>query len=268
MSAQPCKECGRRPKAPGRHRCDTCQLRQAPIGDQIAAARLRLAMVPEEMRLKRSKKIEAQAPRGTSWCAGCQSFRDLEDFGKGATKCRACASEKAHATMVAKTYGITGADYEALLERQGGKCAICRARPKSKRLAVDHDHKTGEVRGLLCGRCNHDLLGSAWDSLAMSVALWHYLNTPPATGAWVPPEAQPRLMPVEDATRPADGLDPVPAIVTRHGHGNAKATPSSAGAGAECGRPHVFPVGAVSMPGKRGVYLVYADDDPDGDAPF
>lgn len=265
MSAQPCKECGRRPKAPGRHRCDTCLLRQAPIGEQVEAARRRLAMVPAGMRVKRTKKILAHAPDGTSWCAACQSFRDLADFGKGATTCRACSSARAHEAMVAKTYGITGDDYDALLKRQGGKCAICRARPKSKRLAVDHDHKTGAVRGLLCSRCNHDLLGSAWDSLAMAVALWHYMNTPPAGGAWVPPEAQPRLAPADSAVRPSPAsADDLGIITTRgaKGAGAGRMAPDAA----ECTRPHVIPVGAESVPGKRGVWRVWVE--PDGDPPF
>lgn len=265
MSAQPCKECRRRPKAPGRHRCYTCQLRHEPIGDQVAAARRRLAMVPEEMRVKRTKRIVEQAPPGTSWCAACQSFRDLLDFAKGATTCRACASSKTHDAMVAKTYGITGDDYEALLKRQGGKCAICRARPKSKRLAVDHNHATGAVRGLLCSRCNHDLLGSAWDSLALATALWHYMNTPPAGGAWLPPEAQPRLAPVEDATRPsaAPALE-LAAIgqASPKRSGGRNAAPESP----ECTRPHFLPVGSESVPGKRGVWKVYVE--PDGDPPF
>ncbi|UYL87156.1 endonuclease VII [Microbacterium phage OscarSo] len=265
MAAAPCKECGRRPKAPGRHRCDTCQLRHEPIGDQVAAARRRLAMIPEDMRLKRSKKILELAPAGTTWCAGCQSFRDLVDFAKGATKCRPCASAVAHEAMVAKTYGITGDDYAALLKRQGGKCAICRARPKSKRLAVDHDHKTGAVRGLLCSRCNHDLMGSAWDSLAIAVALWHYLNTPPASGAWLPPEAAPGLMPVESAVRPSPASDPLEAIVTQ-GVGKKPGARNVAPSAGECTRPHVLPVGAEAVPGKRGVWRVFVE--PDGDPPF
>lgn len=266
MSAKPCMECRRRPKEAGRHRCATCRLRHEPIGDQVEAARRRLSMVPEGMRLKRSKKILAIAPAGTSWCAGCQSFRDLEDFGKNATMCRACKSATTHEAMVAKTYGITGDDYEALLKRQGGKCAICRARPKSKRLAVDHDHKSGAVRGLLCSRCNHDLMGAAWDSLAVAVALWHYLNTPPASGAWLPPELAPGLMPVESAVRPSPALDPLDAIITRPSEGSSKRARPRAGDGEECTRPHVIPLGSISVPGKRGVWKVWAE--PGSDPPF
>jgi len=158
------------------------------MGDQAAAARRRLSLVPEELRVKRTKKVLAQAPTGRSWCAGCQSWRDVVDFGKKATQCRACVSAAQHDARVAKVYGLTPAEYDELLKLQGGKCAICRARPRSKRLAVDHDHATGAVLGLLCSRCNHDLKGAAWDSAAMALALWHYMNTPPTSGAWRAPE--------------------------------------------------------------------------------
>ena len=57
--------------------------------------------------------------------------------------------------MVMKTYGLEAGEYAKLYTEQGGVCAICRrATGKTKRLAVDHDHDTGRVRGLLCGPCN------------------------------------------------------------------------------------------------------------------
>ena len=52
-------------------------------------------------------------------------------------------------------YGITLAQYEKLLEKQIGGCAICGR--KEKCLAVDHDHATARVRGLLCHSCNNGL---------------------------------------------------------------------------------------------------------------
>jgi hypothetical protein len=52
-------------------------------------------------------------------------------------------------------YGLSQEDYDAMLERQGGVCAICKRKPdKGKPLCVDHCHVTGEVRGLLCHKCN------------------------------------------------------------------------------------------------------------------
>lgn len=52
-------------------------------------------------------------------------------------------------------YGITLEDYEKMLESQNGGCAICGRVPTGRALHVDHDHKTGLVRGLLCHSCNH-----------------------------------------------------------------------------------------------------------------
>jgi hypothetical protein len=61
-------------------------------------------------------------------------------------------------------FGMTLEDYEKLLREQGGKCAICEATEnntvgerKDWNFAVDHDHETGKVRGLLCNNCNRGL---------------------------------------------------------------------------------------------------------------
>ena len=51
-------------------------------------------------------------------------------------------------------YGLTIAEYDAMLETQGGVCALCKEPPTRKRLAVDHDHITNKNRDLLCGVCN------------------------------------------------------------------------------------------------------------------
>lgn len=56
-------------------------------------------------------------------------------------------------------YGITIEDYNVMFQEQNGCCAICRIHQSQfkNKLSVDHDHKTGRVRGLLCVNCNRDL---------------------------------------------------------------------------------------------------------------
>jgi Recombination endonuclease VII len=54
-------------------------------------------------------------------------------------------------------YGIAEADYNDMFDRQRGVCAICKQPPNKRALHVDHDHVTGQIRGLLCTRCNNSL---------------------------------------------------------------------------------------------------------------
>lgn len=67
-------------------------------------------------------------------------------------------AERAYFRYVEKTYGITEAQYKEMFDAQDGRCAICGRKPVRRRLAVDHDHNTGKVRGLLCYTCNHFVL--------------------------------------------------------------------------------------------------------------
>lgn len=68
-------------------------------------------------------------------------------------------------------------DYEGLLAFQGGVCAICGGPPKTRRLDRDHDHKSMEVRGLLCVRCNRNV--PDWVSPEWLDACAAYLRNPP-----------------------------------------------------------------------------------------
>jgi len=63
---------------------------------------------------------------------------------------KAASLRKFFADIKAK-YGLTEIEYRALYRAQGGACYVCRvAKGKARRLGVDHDHVTGEVRGLVC----------------------------------------------------------------------------------------------------------------------
>jgi hypothetical protein len=64
-------------------------------------------------------------------------------------------------------FGLSVAQYEQLLISQGGGCAICAgSNPSGKRLAVDHSHDSGKIRGLLCSRCN-TMLGHSREQVSI-----------------------------------------------------------------------------------------------------
>jgi len=96
---------------------------------------------------------------------------------------RARGTRDHRAEHLRRTFGMTHEAYDALLEEQGGCCAICGRAPKpGKHLHVDHDHDTGEVRGLLCFSCNVGVgnFGNDVERLERTV---DYLETRPAEQA-------------------------------------------------------------------------------------
>ena len=70
-------------------------------------------------------------------------------------------------------YGLTFDEFERLVAEQGAACAVCHTETS---LAVDHDHATGKVRGLLCRSCN-SMLGQGGDSAERLRAGANYLDT-------------------------------------------------------------------------------------------
>lgn len=103
---------------------------------------------------------------------------------------RRAVKDHNHGRMIEATYGITPAEYRALYTAQGGVCAICqRATGKTRRLAVDHNHQTGEVRGLLCKTCNWIVIGRY--SITMLCRAIDYLMNPPARAILRPEPAAP-----------------------------------------------------------------------------
>lgn len=141
-------------------------------------------------------------------CSGCGEVKPLEQYHRTTRtktgrvgRCKNCknltgkhwrvdraakASEDVYRYKrsydLARTFGITLDDYEVLFDAQGGVCAICRL-PERKRhqsgrvsaLAVDHDHETGVVRGLLCNTCNR-AIGLMSDDPALLSAAAAYLE--------------------------------------------------------------------------------------------
>jgi hypothetical protein len=116
--------------------------------------------------LRQAAKNEAKARREP--CAHCGGAIP-PDRRNGVMYCSAGCKKKAHDArwrlraphyMRQYLYGITAEEYTALLEAQGNRCAICRSDEwpgKDNQPHVDHCHVGGQVRGLLCGRCNNGL---------------------------------------------------------------------------------------------------------------
>jgi hypothetical protein len=80
--------------------------------------------------------------------------------------------------QLANKFQLKPADYIGLLRHQQGRCAICGHEgldKRGRRLAVDHCHATGKVRGLLCSRCN-TALGMIGDTLDAAMKFVRYIN--------------------------------------------------------------------------------------------
>lgn len=81
--------------------------------------------------------------------------------------------EKRHANRL-KKYGITTADFKAMMDSQGGRCKICDTTEQGFPM-VDHCHKSGKVRGLLCMQCNQGI-GKMRDSESLLLSAIEYLR--------------------------------------------------------------------------------------------
>lgn len=127
-------------------------------------------------------------------CKGCQSDIPISEFperrtGVLASRCLPCFKDfrrkEVRKTIcperirrnnrrgsLKRYHGITIEQYDAILESQGGKCAICEK--TAPRLSVDHRHSDGVIRGLLCPRCN-TAIGMMEDDAARAMRAAEYV---------------------------------------------------------------------------------------------
>lgn len=116
-------------------------------------------------------------------CGTCTAVKPAVDFHRQLLApdglqavCKGCskASQDAYAlTRRCKKVGITVDQYEALRERQGGMCGVCKRRPATD---LDHCHATGKFRGLVCAACNR-ILGTVQDDATLLRRLAAYVDT-------------------------------------------------------------------------------------------
>jgi len=100
-------------------------------------------------------------------CLKCGQTKSQDEFHLSSSSkdglgswCRHCALGKGRRIQLQQRYNLTVEQYELMLKSQNNVCAICgkleiiKSGIKVKRLAVDHNHTTGKVRGILCATCN------------------------------------------------------------------------------------------------------------------
>ena len=131
-----------------------------------------------------TKKDKTCVECGTVYPATAKYFhrqRRNKDGLRG--RCRQCRKKYAKENylvhkdyLLRNIYGLTLVEFDKMFEDQGGSCKICGGVNKNgDRLSVDHDHKTGKIRGLLCARCN-SLLGLACDDTSILLEAIRYLT--------------------------------------------------------------------------------------------
>lgn len=90
--------------------------------------------------------------RDSSLCQGCL----LRPRREKRRTCERCGTlDRSRAANLKQIYGLSLEEYDRMFQAQSGRCWICAERPNGERpLAVDHDHVSGKIRGLLCHACN------------------------------------------------------------------------------------------------------------------
>lgn len=126
---------------------------------------------PDKVRAQTQRKLERHRDENRARAAAHYAAH-REDRKAKARAYYAAHREEAATTRMARKFGLTRETYAELVATHGGSCGICGL---ASRLGVDHDHATGQVRGLLCSKCNL-LLGLGRDDPALLRSAADYLE--------------------------------------------------------------------------------------------
>ena len=160
-NAKRCRKCARGlpPDAFGcdKNRSDGLQVWCRECVAEYGAARYRRRR--EAMGKTVREKVDA--PEGYKLCRACGEVKPHSEWHRKrsapdglATRCKECRAVQLRQDRLMRKYGLTEADRDELIAAQGGVCCICLSAPATH---VDHCHKTGRVRGVLCFNCNSGL---------------------------------------------------------------------------------------------------------------
>ncbi len=210
-----CKECCKIAKVaiarPESKECIDCKL-EKPASEFYADDRNKTGLNPrcKSCHLKvNSTRVQFEVSVTSKKCTRCHVEKPAEEFARDRTQrsglrsaCNVCRARldvmeyhqdpdkyreknrelrnkrpiEKKRNNVLKKYGLTHQDFQDLVAKQGNVCAIC-AQPEmvSPNLHVDHSHRTGTVRGLLCGHCNR-AIGLLQDDPNIALAAAAYLS--------------------------------------------------------------------------------------------
>ncbi|MER5558531.1 endonuclease VII domain-containing protein [Streptomyces sp. NPDC048491] len=132
----------------------------------------------QQRQVARGKNVRprVKAPEGHKFCRTCGTIKPHSEWSRNrrasdgfATLCKSCKAAKGRARHLQRSYGLTEADRDSLVESQMGLCVICLSAPA---VHVDHCHQTGRVRGVLCFNCNSAIgkLGDDPDTVRRAAA--------------------------------------------------------------------------------------------------
>lgn len=131
------------------------------------------------MSIKKCKVCGAEANYEEDLKNFCKDKNHPKGYRNLCKKCKSIqsnkyiTSDKGKNTTLKNRYGMTLEEYRKMYEKQNGKCLICE---KEGKLDVDHNHSTGEIRGLLCNACNRGI-GFLKDSPINLLRGYNYLLT-------------------------------------------------------------------------------------------
>lgn len=167
-----CEECDREFKSPqalGRH---NAAHRAQASKTHKRCPRCGLTKAIEQFPISKRHRMDGRYP----YCLTCKSDA-MREANTRYRENHPIDHARYQLNRAAKRLGISVEAVQARLAEQGGVCAICGGGPTGNhgRLVIDHNHQTGEVRGLLCGLCNTGL-GALRDRLDLVIAAADYLR--------------------------------------------------------------------------------------------
>ena len=121
-----------------------------------------------------------------STCKACRSIYaksthskivQKKGYAKWAKNKKTHITESARVRLLKRKFNLTHREYEQLYQNQNGLCAVCGESEMvdGRHLAVDHDHETEKIRGLLCGRCNL-MLGRIENNMEITLKMLKYIK--------------------------------------------------------------------------------------------